>query len=122
MNAQPAVPVAAKAPVTAQAPLTAKAPAPSNDAQPKSTASLYDRVRQVVLENKTEETERLGMGDFAYQDVPDDGSILVGMGVSYAPFLNHQIIKSVYPIYQRPDGTRYNGPICGTPTEKCRAG
>src|SRR5205085_11674466 len=66
-NAQPAAPVAAKAPVTA------KAPARPNDARPQATVSLYARVRQVVLENKTEETERLGMGDVAYQDVPDDG-------------------------------------------------
>ena len=85
-------------------------------AKPKSTASLYARVRQVVRENKTEETQRLGMGDVAYQDVPDDGSIMVGMEVTYAPFFNHNIIKSVRPIYQRPDGTRYDGPVCGTPT------
>jgi hypothetical protein len=109
-NARPAAPEEAEAPVTAEAPPRAK------DVRPKPTASLYDRVRQVVLENRTEETERLGIGDFAYQDVPDDGSILVGMGVSYAPFFNHQIIKSVQPIYQRPDGTRYEGRICGTPT------
>ena len=90
--------------------------APVAVAKPKSTASLYARVRQVVLENKTEETQRLGIGDFAYQDVPDDGSIMVGMEVTYAPFFNHQIIKSVRPIYQRPDGTRYDGPVCGNPT------
>jgi hypothetical protein len=83
---------------------------------PKSAASLYDRVRQVVLENKTEETQRLGMGDIAYQNVPDDGSIMVGMEVTYAPFFNHNIIKSVRPIYQRADGTRYDGPVCGNPT------
>ena len=35
---------------------------------------------------------------------------------SPAPFFTHQIIKSVRPIYQRPDGRRYDGPVCGTPT------
>src|SRR5207247_7678942 len=69
----------------------------ASDAKPKSTASLYDRVRQVVLQNKTEETQRLGMGDFAFQDVPDDGSIMVGMEVSYATFFTHQVIKCVHP-------------------------
>jgi hypothetical protein len=110
-NAQPAALVAAAAPVTA------KAPAPANDARPKSKASLYARVRQAVLENKTEETQRLGIGDIAYQDVPDDGSIMVGMEVTYAPFFTHNIIKSVRPIYQRPDGTRYDGSVCGNPTQ-----
>ncbi|HEV3144705.1 MAG TPA: hypothetical protein VGZ47_12520 [Gemmataceae bacterium] len=114
-NAQPAAPVAVP-PVAAKAPVTAKGPAQANDAKPDRAASLYDRVRQVVLENKTEETERLGMGDIAYQDVPDDGSIMVGMAVTYAPFFTHQIIKSVRPIYQGPDGKRYDGPVCGTPT------
>src|SRR4029077_20602521 len=90
--------------------------APVAVAKPKSTASLYARVRKVVRENKTEETERLGIGDITYQDVPDDGSIMVGMAVTYAPFFNHQIIKSVRPIYQGPDGRRYDGPVCGTPT------
>src|SRR5207244_7766991 len=94
---------------------TSQDPTPAK-ARPKSTSSHYARVRQVDLDNRTEETERLGIGDFAYQDVPDDGSILVGIGVSYAPFFNHQIIKSVQPIYQRPDGTRYDGRICGTAT------
>src|SRR5262249_14481038 len=42
--------------------------------------------------------------------------ILVGMAVTYAPFFNHQIIKSVRPIYQGPDGRRYDGPVCGNPT------
>jgi hypothetical protein len=125
-NAPPAAPVAdppaARAevppapPVPAEAPVPAKAPERDNDARPKSTASLYARVRQAVLENKTEETQRLGIGDFAYQDVPDDGSIMVGMAVTYAPFFNHQIIKSVRPIYQRPDGKRYYGRVCGNPT------
>lgn len=110
-NGQPAAPVAAEARVGGEA------PARANDAKPKSTASLYARVRQVVLENKTEETERLGIGDFAYQNVPDNGSIMVGMEVTYAPFFTHQIIKSVRPIYQRPDGTRYEGPVCGNPTQ-----
>jgi hypothetical protein len=114
-NAQPVAPIAA-APVAAKAPATPKAPARTNDARPKATVSLYDRVRQVVRENKTEETERLGIGDIAYQDVSDDGSIMVGMAVTYAPFFNHQIIKSVRPIYQGPDGKRYDGPDCGTPT------
>ncbi len=41
---------------------------------------------------------------------------MVGMEVTYAPFFNHDIIKSVRPIYQKPDGTRYDGPVCGTPT------
>jgi hypothetical protein len=109
-NAQPA------APVTAEAPVTAKVRARANDAKPKSTASLYARVRQVVLENKTEETQRLGIGDVAYSNVPDDGSIMVGMEVTYAPFFNHQIIKSVRAVYQGPDGKLYNGPVCGNPT------
>jgi hypothetical protein len=117
-NAPPAAPVAVPpaAPVVAKMPATAKAPAPANDAKPKPTASLHARVRQVVRENKTEETQRVGLGDVAYQDVPDDGSIMVGMAVTYAPFFNHNIIKSVRPIYQRPDGSRYDGPVCGTPT------
>jgi hypothetical protein len=118
-NEQPAAPVAVppKAPVAAEAPVKAEAPAPANDAKPKAKASLYARVRQAVLENKTEETQRLGIGDVAYQHVPDDGSIMVGMEVTYAPFFNHQIIKSVRPIYQRPNGTRYDGPVCGNPTQ-----
>jgi len=90
--------------------------APAVDTKPISTASLYDRVRQVVLENKTEETERLGIGDIAYRDVAADGSIMVGMEVTYAPFFTHYVIKSVQPIYQRPDGLRYDGPVCGNPT------
>src|SRR5262249_12562325 len=90
--------------------------APAIDAKPIPKGSLYDRVRQVVLENKTEETERLGIGDIAYQHVPDDGSIMVGMQVTYAPFFTHCVIKSVQPIYQRPDGLRYDGPVCGNPT------
>jgi hypothetical protein len=90
--------------------------APAAVAKPKAKASLYDRVRQAVLENKTEETERLGMGDFAYQSVPNDGSIMVGMAVTYTPLFTHNVIKSVRPIYQRPDGTRYDGPVCGKPT------
>src|SRR5262249_2269216 len=93
-----------------------RAPVRPKDAKPKSTASLYERVRQVVLENKTEETERLGIGDFAYQDVPEDGSIMVGMEVSYAPFFTHHVIKSVQPIYQNRDGQRYDGSVCGIPT------
>jgi hypothetical protein len=96
-NAQPAAPVAV--------------------AKPAPKASLYARVRQAVRENKTEETERLGMGDFAFQNVPDDGSIMVGMQVTYAPFFNHDIIKSVRPIYQKQDGTRYDGPVFGNPTQ-----
>src|SRR5262249_47523887 len=104
------------APVASQAPVPAKAPAAQGNAKLKSTASLYDRVRQVVLENKTEETTRLGIGDIAYQDVPDNGSILVGMEVTYPPFFTHYIIKSVRPIYQGPNGQRYDGPVCGTPT------
>jgi hypothetical protein len=125
-NTQPATPVAVKSaapaavppatPAAAEAPVTAPVPTRPNDAKPKSTASLYARVRQVVLENKTEETERLGIGDFAYQDVRDDGSIMVGMDVTYAPFFSHNIIKSVRATYQRADGTRYDGPVCGTPT------
>jgi hypothetical protein len=95
---------------------SAPPPAPAKVARPKSKASLYDRVRQIVRDNKTEETDRLGIGDIAYQDVPEDGSIMVGMEVTYAPFFSHYIIKSVQPIYQRPDGTRYSGPVCGTPT------
>jgi len=109
-NPQPAVPVAAKAPVSA------RLPARANVAKPKSTASLYARVRQVVRENKTEETKRLGIGDIAFENVPDDGSIMVGVEVTYAPFFDHNIIKSVRPIYQRPDGKRYDGPVCGNPT------
>jgi len=109
-NTQPAAPAPADAPVIADAFARAIA------AMPKSTTSLFDRVRQAVLENKTEETERLGLGDFAYQDVPNDGSIMVGMEVSYAPFFNHNIIKSVRPIFQKPDGTRYYGAVCGNPT------
>jgi hypothetical protein len=133
-NAPPAAPVAAEAPVpakapapppapvaappvAAEAPIPAKAPAPAKDARPKTKGSLYARVRQVVLENKTEETLRLGLGDVAYQNVPEDGSILVGMEVTYAPFFNQNTIKSVRPIYQRADGTRYDGPVCGTPTK-----
>src|SRR5262249_54908891 len=95
--------VQAVVPAAATAPVTAKTPARANDAKPKSMAPLYARIRQIVLENKTEETQRLGMGEVAYQNVPDDGSIMVGMEVSYAPFFNHQVIKSVRPIYQRPD-------------------
>jgi hypothetical protein len=106
----PAAPVAAGAPVRAEAPARAKA-------RPQSTASLYDRVRQVVRANKTEETQRLGIGDIAYQAVPDDGSIMVGMEVTYAPFYTQNIIKSVRPIYQGPDGRRYDGPVCGNPTK-----
>jgi len=90
--------------------------APAAVAKPKSKASLYDRVRKIVRENKTEDTQRVGMGDIAYQNVPNDGSIMVGMAVTYAPFFNHNIIKSVRPTYQKPDGTRYDGPVCGTPT------
>ena len=56
------------------------------------------------------------MGDFAYQDVPADGSIMVGMAVTYAPLFSHYVVKSVRAIHQRPDGTRYDGPLCGTPT------
>jgi hypothetical protein len=119
-NVQPAAPVApvpvppvAVPPAAPKAPVTAKAPARPNDARPKS---LYERVRQVVLENKTEETVRVGLGEVAYQDVPEDGSIMVGMEVTYAPFFNHNVIKSVRPIYQGPDGRRYDGPVCGTPT------
>src|SRR5262249_15986113 len=82
-------------------------PTPAIDAKPKPKGSLYARVRQVVLENKTEETERLGMGDFAYRDVPEDGSIMVGMEVTYAPFFTHYVIKSVRAIYQRWDGVHY---------------
>ena len=70
----------------------------------------------MVLANKTEETQRQGIGDIAYRNVPDDGSIMVGMEVTYAPFFTHNVIKSVRPIYQRSDGTRYDGPVCGTPT------
>jgi hypothetical protein len=115
-------PAPAKAPVTAppvaaEAPAPAKAPARPNDARPKTKASLYARVRQVVRENKTEETLRLGIGDVAYQNVPEDGSILVGMEATYVPFFNQNVIKSVRPIYQREDGTRYDGPVCGTPTK-----
>jgi hypothetical protein len=117
-NAQPAAPVAVPpaAPVAAKAPVTANAPARAIDARPKAAVSLYARVRQAVLENKTEETDRLGLGDIAYEDVPDDGSIMVGMAVTYAPFFNHQIIKSVQAVYQAPNGRRYDGPVCGTPT------
>src|SRR5205807_4125061 len=105
------------APVAAQAPITAKAPERANNAQPKPKGSLYARIRQVVQENKTEETERLGIGDVAYQSVPQDGSIMVGMEVTYAPFFNHNVIKSVRPIYQGPDGRRYDGSLCGNPTQ-----
>jgi hypothetical protein len=117
-NARPAAPVAVPpaAPVAAEAPVRAEAPARANEPKPKSKPSLYARVRQVVRENKTEETERLGIGDFAYQDVPDDGSIMVGMEVTYASALTHQMIRSVRPIYQKPDGQRYDGPVCGNPT------
>jgi hypothetical protein len=101
-KAQPAPPVAV--------------PPPAN-AKPKPKASLYARVRQVVRENKTEETDRLGIGDVAYSDVPDNGSIMVGMEVTYAPYFTHNIIKSVRPIYQGPDGKRYDGPVCGNPTK-----
>ena len=41
---------------------------------------------------------------------------MVGMAVTYAPFLNHNVIRSVRPIYQGPDGNRYDGPVCGNPT------
>ena len=109
-NDPPAAPAAAKAPVTAEAPKQA------SDAKPKPKASLYDRVRQIVRENKTEETQRLGLGDIAYQNVPNDGSIMVGMAVTYEPFFDHNIIKSVRPIYQKLNGERYDGPVCGTPT------
>ena len=117
-NAQPAVPapVPAAAPVAAKTPIIFNGLQQANEVKSASMAPLYDRVRQVVLENKTEETQRLGMGDFPYQHVPDDGSILVGMEVSYVPFFTHQVIKSVRPIYQTPYGTRYDGPICGKPT------
>ena len=116
--APPAVPVAAPpaAPVAAKTPIIFNGLQQANEVKSASMAPLYDRVRQVVLENKTEETQRLGMGDFPYQHVPDDGSILVGMEVSYVPFFTHQVIKSVRPIYQTPYGTRYDGPICGKPT------
>src|SRR5439155_13293950 len=46
-------PPAAPAPVPPEAPVEAEAPARAKDG-PKSTASLYARVRQVVRENKTE--------------------------------------------------------------------
>ena len=46
--------------VATEGPVTAKPPALANDARPKSRASLYARVRQVVLEHKTDETQRLG--------------------------------------------------------------
>lgn len=83
-NVQPAAPVTLPptAPVAAKAPVEAKIPARGNDAKPKIAASLYARVRQTVLENRTEETKRLGLGDVAYQNVPDDGSIMVGMQVT----------------------------------------
>jgi hypothetical protein len=110
------VPLRVKPDRGARAPGKAEAPAPPNDPRPKSKASLYARVRQVVLENKTEETQRLGIGDFPYEDVPEDGSIMVGMEVTYAPFFSDQIIKSVRAIYQCWDGTRYDGPVCGNPT------
>jgi hypothetical protein len=121
-NAPPPVPAEppapTKAPETAPAePAPAKAPAQAEDARPKTKGSLYARVRQIVLENKTEETLRLGIGDVAYQSVPEDGSILVGMEATYVPFFNQNVIKSVRPIYQREDGTRYDGPVCGTPTK-----
>src|SRR5262249_30511311 len=103
-------------PVAAEAPITPKTPLRANNDKLRSTASLYARVRQIVLENKTEEKLRLGIGDVAYQSLPDDGSIMVGMDVTYAPFFNHQVIKSVRPIYQRPNGTRFDGPVCGSPT------
>jgi hypothetical protein len=117
-NAAPAAPVAVPpaAPAAANAPVTAEASKQASDAKPKPKASLYDRVRQIVRDNKTEETQRLGLGDIAYQDVPDDGSIMVGMAVTYEPFFNHNIIKSVRPVYQRPNGERYDGSVCGTPT------
>jgi len=104
--------------VPARAPITAKTPARESDAKskPKSKGSLYARVRQIVRANKTEETQRVGQGYIAYYEVPDNGSIMVGMEVTYAPFLNHQIIRSVRPIYQGPDGKRYDGPVCGNPT------
>jgi hypothetical protein len=100
----------------AAAPVAAKAPPRSSNAQPKPKGSLYARIRQVVQENKTEETDRLGMGDVAYLNVPQDGSIMVGMEVSYVPFFTHNVIKSVRPIYQKSNGLRYDGPICGNPT------
>jgi len=37
--------------------------------------------------------------------------------VTYVPFFTHNVIKSVRPIYQRADGTRYDGAICGNPTQ-----
>jgi hypothetical protein len=106
-KAAPAVPVVVPKQVPVQ-PIEAK---------PKPKPSLYARIRQVVRENRIVETERLGLGDIAYQNVPEDGSIMVGMEVTYVPFFNHNIIKSVRPIYQKPDGTRYDGPICGSPTK-----
>jgi hypothetical protein len=41
---------------------------------------------------------------------------MVGMEVTYAPFINHNMIRSVRPIYQRSDGTRYDGSVCGNAT------
>jgi hypothetical protein len=104
-------------PAPAPAVVPAQVPVRPIEAKPKAKVSLYALVRQIVRENKTEETERLGLGEIAYQDVPDDGSILVGMEVTYAPFFNHNIIKSVRPIFQKPDGTRYDGPVRGSPTK-----
>jgi hypothetical protein len=117
-NAPPPAPVAVPppAPVAAGASVRAEAPARAK-ARPRSTASLYDRVRQVVRANRTEETQRIGIGDIADQAVPDDGSILVGMEVTYMPFYTQNIIKSVRPLYQGPGGRRYDGPVCGTPTK-----
>jgi hypothetical protein len=109
-------PVRNEPPARKEPPPELEAPA-AVKARPKPKLSLHALVRQVVKENRTEETARVGVGDVAYQSVPADGSILVGMEVTYAPSYNHNAVKSVRPIYQRPNGTRYDGPVCGNPTK-----
>ncbi len=116
-KAPPPAPVVVPPPAPVVVPPVApKAPAWAASAKPRPKGSLYDRIRQIVQENRTVETDRVGVGDVAFQVVPDDGSILVGMEVTYGTFINHQIIKSVRPIFQRPDGKRNYGPVCGNPT------
>ncbi len=76
--------------------------------------ALLERVREAVRAKRTTATRKLGTGRNAYEEVPEEGALLIGFELTYGRYGNNPTVTTLRPIFLTRDG-RVMGKLHGMP-------
>jgi hypothetical protein len=99
--------------VAGPAPSTTPLPPINN---PEATRALLARVREVLRAGRAVRTRQMGGGRTPYEELPEDGALLIGFSATYGRFGRNATIKTICPIFLMPTG-RVGGIMHGVPGE-----